>query len=415
MARAPLTTRLAGFGTSIFAEMTALASRHGAVNLGQGYPDFDGPEFVKDAAAAALRAGHNQYAPMPGLPALQRAVSDHERRFYGLEYDPQTEVTVHAGATEATFATLQALLDPGDEVVLFEPFYDSYLPGLALAGARPRVVPLRPPTFSFDVADLECAVGPQTRAVLLNSPNNPAGKVFSREELAAIADLCQRHELFAVTDEVYEHIVFEGTHVPLASLPGMRDRTVTISSAGKTFSLTGWKIGWACAPPGLTQAVRAVHQFTTFAVATPFQHAAAAALGAADEYFDRLRTDYRARRDRVCGGLAEVGFEVRPPEGTYFALADIRPLGFADDGAFCLALPERVGVAAIPVSAFLSDGGPRHLVRFAFCKDDATLDEGLRRLRLLRDRAGPAPDATGSPLSLPGSTRARGRGPTAER
>jgi N-succinyldiaminopimelate aminotransferase len=384
MARPPLTARLAGFGTSIFAEMTALASRHGAVNLGQGYPDFDGPEFVKEAAAAAMRAGQNQYAPMPGLPALQRAVADHERRFYGLEYDPVTEVTIHTGATEATFATLQALLDPGDEVVLFEPFYDSYLPGFALAGARPRIVPLRPPTFSFEAAELQRAVGPKTRAILLNSPNNPAGKVFSREELATIADLCRRHDLLAVTDEVYEHIVFQGAHVPLASVPGMRERTVTISSAGKTFSLTGWKIGWAGAPPALTQAVRAVHQFTTFAVATPFQHAAAAALRAPDEYFERLRANYRTRRDRVCAGLAEVGFEVHPPEGTYFALADVRPLGVDDDEAFCLALPERVGVAAIPVSAFLCDGGPRHLVRFAFCKDDPTLDEGLRRLRRLR-------------------------------
>jgi len=384
MARPPLTARLAGFGTSIFAEMTALAERHGAVNLGQGYPDFDGPGFVKDAAVAALRAGHNQYAPMPGLPALQRAVADHERRFYSLDYDPATEVTIHAGATEATFAALQSLLDPGDEAVVFEPFYDSYRPGFALAGARPRVVPLRPPTFSFDAKELERAVGGRTRLLLLNSPNNPAGKVFTREELERIADVCRRHDLLAVTDEVYEHIVFDGPHVPLASLPGMRERTVTISSAGKTFSLTGWKIGWTCAPPALTQAVRAVHQFTTFAVATPFQHAAAVALAAPDEYFEGLRSDYRGRRDRLCGGLAEAGFDVRPPEGTYFALADIRPLGFEDDAAFCLALPERCGVAAIPASAFLADGGPRHLVRFAFCKDDATLDEGLRRLQRLR-------------------------------
>ena len=364
--------------------MSALARQHGAVNLGQGYPDFDGPEFVKKAAIAALRAGHNQYAPMPGLPALQQAVADHQKRFYGIVHDPAAEVTIHAGATEALHAALAALLDRGDEAIVFEPFYDAYLPGITLAHAKARIVPLAPTELRLDPAALEAAVTPKTRLLVLNSPNNPAGRVFSRAELAAIAATSVKHDLLVVSDEVYEHVVFDGDHVPVATLPGMRERTVTISSAGKTFSLTGWKVGWSCAAPELAAAVRAVHQFVTFAVATPLQHAAAAALGAPDEYFTRLRDDYRARRDRLCDGLAEIGFGVRPPEGTYFALADIRPLGYDDDETFCRTLVERVGVAAIPVSAFAAGRRVRHLVRFAFCKDDATIDEGLRRLRRLK-------------------------------
>jgi len=383
--RPPLTRRLSAFGTSIFAEMTALALRHDALNLGQGFPDFDGPDFVMDAAVAAMRAGHNQYAPMPGILELRRAVAGHQRHFWGLEHDPDTEVTVHAGATGALCATLQALLDPGDEVVLFEPYYDAYRPGISLAGASERVVRLVPPDFTFDTAELEAAVGPKTRLLLLNSPNNPAGKVFTREELETIAEVCTRHDLLAVTDEVYEHIVFEGEHIPLATLPGMRERTVTISSAGKTFSFTGWKIGWTCAPPPLAAAVRAAHQFVTYAVATPFQHAMAAALQAPDEYYHDLCEGYRARRDRLCEGLADIGLDVAVPSGTYFANADIRPLGFEDDVAFCRVLPERVKVAAIPLSAFLLEGGPRHMVRFAFAKDLATLDEAVRRLRRLED------------------------------
>jgi N-succinyldiaminopimelate aminotransferase len=377
---------MAGFGTSVFAEMTALARRHAAVNLGQGFPDFDGPEVVKRAAAEAIASGHNQYAPMPGVPALQQAVSDHQRRFYGLSFDPETEVTIHAGATEALCATLAALVDPGDEVVVLEPFYDAYLPGIALAQAVARVVPLDPPAFRLDRAALEAAVSPRTRVVLLNTPMNPAGAVLSRAELEALADVCRRHDLVAVTDEVYEHILFDGEHVPLATLPAMRERTVTISSAGKTFSLTGWKVGWACAAPELSAAVRAVHQFVTFAVATPFQHAIALALRSPDDYYRQLAAEYRARRDRLCAGLAEVGFEVSPPAGTYFALADIRPLGFEDDMAFCRHLVETVGVAAIPASAFFTASRVRHLVRFAFCKDDATLAEGLRRLERLSPR-----------------------------
>jgi len=383
--RSVLTSRMRGFGTSVFAEFTHLANEHKAVNLGQGFPDFDGPDFVKEAAVAAIRTGHNQYERMIGLPALAEAVAAHQRRFYGLDYDPEREVTVYAGCTEAIFVALQALLEPGDEVVLFEPFYDAYRPGLAMAGASPRVVPLRAPEFALDPAALEAALTPRTRAIFLNSPNNPSGKVFSPQELDTIARVCRKHDLLAVTDEVYEHIVFEPAHAPLASRPGMRERTVTLSSTGKTFSLTGWKIGWSCAPPEITEALRMVHQFVTFCIATPFQHAMAAALGTNDDYYEGLRADYRARRDRLCEGLEEAGFGVRKPEGTYFALADIRPLGGDDDVAFCRALPARVGVAAIPVSAFYDGpGAPRHLVRFAFCKKDATLEEGLRRLRKLR-------------------------------
>ena len=383
--RPPLTHRLAPFGTSVFAEMTALALQHDAINLGQGFPDFDGPASVMDAAIAAMKAGHNQYAPMPGVPALREAIADHQRHFHGLDYDPATEITVHPGATGALCATFQALLDPGDEAIIFEPYYDAYRPGISLAGATERVVRLSPPNFTFDPAALEAAVGPKTRLVLWNSPNNPAGKVFSRGELETIADVCVRHDLLAVTDEVYEHIVFEGEHIPLATLPGMRDRTVTISSAGKTFSFTGWKIGWSCAAPPLAAAVRAAHQFVTYAVATPFQHAMAAALGAGADYYEELREGYRARRDHLCAGLADAGFVVEPPSGTYFANADIRPLGFDDDVEFCLGLPERVGVAAVPLSAFLLEGGPRHMVRFAFAKDVSTLDEAVDRLRRLRD------------------------------
>ena len=383
-----LTSRLQGFGTSVFAEYTALATKHGAINLGQGYPDFDGPEFVKEAGIAAIREGRNQYSPMIGLPELRQAVSEHQRRFYGLAYDADAEVTVYAGATEAIFSTLQALCDAGDEVVLFEPYYDSYPAGLAMAGAVARVVTLEGDDFRLDAKALEAAITPRTRALLLNSPLNPVGKVFTPAELEVLAEACRRHDLLAITDEVYEHLVFDGSHVPLASLPGMRERTVTISSTGKTFSLTGWKIGYTCAPPEITAALRSAHQFVTFAVNTPGQFAMSVALRAPDAYYDGFRAEYRVRRDRLCAGLREAGFAVTPPAGTYFAVADIRPLGYEDAVPFCRALPERVGVAAIPASAFYArpDAG-RHLVRFAFCKTDAVLDEGLRRLRRLKANA----------------------------
>jgi N-succinyldiaminopimelate aminotransferase len=278
-----------GFGTTIFAEMTRLAQAHGAVNLGQGFPDFDGPEFLHEAAVKAIREGKNQYCPTGGVPELARAIARHQERFWGLSYAPE-EVTVYAGATEAIFASLQALCDPGDEVVLFEPFYDSYLASVTMAGGIPRVVTLRDRPgegeagFAFDPAELEAAVGPRTRAILLNTPHNPTGKVFSRAELLQVAALAREHDLLVLSDEVYEHLVYEGEHVPPASLPGMRERTVTISSAGKTFSVTGWKIGWTCAPPELTRALQAAHQFITFCNGTPFQHAVAEALAAGDDY-----------------------------------------------------------------------------------------------------------------------------------
>lgn len=386
MTRLPwLTSRLQGFGTTIFAEMTGLALEHGAVNLGQGFPDFEGPAFIKQAAIAAIEAGHNQYCRTHGLPELNAAIAEHQRRFWGLDYDPETEVTVYAGATEAIYASLAALCEVGDEVVVFEPYYDSYRASVAMAGARERLVTLRGPDFAFDPAELRAAFSAKTRAILVNTPHNPTGKVFSRAELELIAELCREHDVLAITDEVYEHLVFTGEHIPLASLPGMRERTVQISSAGKTFSFTGWKIGHSCAPPALTRALRTAHQFITFCNGTPFQHAMAAAFRAPDDYFTDFLAGYRARRDKLCEGLAEVGLEVLTPAGTYFVQTDIRPLGYGDDVEFCRMLPARVGVAAIPTSAFYSrrETG-KHLVRWAFCKTDAVLDEALRRLAKLR-------------------------------
>jgi N-succinyldiaminopimelate aminotransferase len=377
-----LTSRLQGFGTTIFAEMTHLAVQHGAVNLGQGFPDFEGPVEIRDAAIEAIRAGHNQYCRSFGIPELNRAIAAHQKRFWALDYDPETEVTVFHGATEAIASSLQALLEVGDEVVLFEPFYDSYRATVAMAGASPRVVSLRDPGFAYDPAELERAIGPRTRVIVLNSPHNPTGKVWSRAELEHVALLCREHDLVAITDEVYEHLVFDGQHVPLATLPGMRERTVTISSTGKTFSFTGWKIGWACATPELSRALRTAHQFVTFCNGTPFQHAMAKALALPDAYYRQFTEDYRVRRDRLCDGLRAVGFEVLVPAGTYFVCVDIRPLGFDDDMELCRRLPEAVGVAAIPNSAFyLERHRGRHLVRFAFCKSDPVLDEGIARLR----------------------------------
>lgn len=377
-----LASRLQGFGTTIFAEMTQLAMRHDAVNLGQGFPDFEGPAEVRDAAIRAIQDGHNQYARSHGLPVLNEAIARHHARFYDLSFDPQTEVTVYNGATEAIFASIQALCEIGDEVVMFEPFYDSYRACVSMAGARERVVTLEHPGFTYAPEALEAAITPKTRAILLNTPHNPTGKVFSQDELAHIAELCVEHDLIAITDEVYEHLVFEGQHRPLASFPGMRDRTVTISSTGKTFSFTGWKIGFTLASPALTRALRTAHQFITFCNGTPFQHAMAVALDLGDDYYEGFVRDYRARRDRLCAGLADVGFDVSVPAGTYFVCADIRPLGFSDDMELCRRLPEQVGVAAIPNSAFYNrkEAG-KHLARFAFCKTDAVLDEGIERLR----------------------------------
>jgi N-succinyldiaminopimelate aminotransferase len=379
------------FGTTIFAEMSDLAVRTSAVNLGQGFPDTDGPAEMLDAAQAALRGGRNQYPPGPGIPELRAAVAAHQKRFWGLEYDPDGEILITAGATEAIAAAILALCEAGDEVVCFEPYYDSYAASIALSGATRRPVTLRPTAsgrYEFDPDELRAAFGPRTRVVLLNSPHNPTGKVFTADELSQIAQLCQEYDAYAVTDEVYEHLVFTDSasrHVPLATLPGMRERTVRISSAGKTFSCTGWKIGWASGPRPLVSAVTRVKQFLTYVNGAPLQPAVAVALGLPDAYFTGFRDDLQAKRDQLSAGLAAAGFDVLRPEGTYFVTADITPLGGKDGVEFCLGLPERCGVVAVPTQVFYDhvDAG-RHLVRFAFCKRPEVLADAVARLGKLR-------------------------------
>lgn len=378
--------RVAGMGASVFTEINVLAAQHGAINLGQGAPSFDGPEFIKEAAIAAIRAGHNQYARGAGTLELSRAIAAHQERFFGLTFDPEREITVYAGATEAIFASMQALIDPGDEVLLVEPFYDSYLASVRMAGGIAKAVALEAPDFKLDGDALAAAITPRTRMLVLNTPHNPTGRVFSREELDAVAELALRHDLIVLADEVYEHLVFEGQHLPLASWPGLRERTVTISSTGKTFSLTGWKIGYSCAAPPLTAALRGTHQFITFCQPAPFQLAMATALAAPDGYYAGFLAEYQERRQRLVDGLRAVGFGLGAPQGTYFVLADIRPLGFEDDVAFCRMLPERVGVAAIPPSSFyLHREKGRFLVRFAFCKQVELIDEAMARLKSLHN------------------------------
>jgi N-succinyldiaminopimelate aminotransferase len=386
----PLVGRMRPFGTTIFSEMSALAARTGSVNLGQGFPDTDGPPEMLAAAAEALRSGANQYPPLPGIPALRAAVVAHEQRFWGLERDPETEVVVTAGATEAVAASILGLCEPGDEVVCFEPYYDSYAASIALAGAVRRPVTLRPGPdgrYGFDAEELRAAFGPRTRMILLNTPHNPTGKVFTGPELALIARLCQEHDVYAVTDEVYEHLVFTDSpapHLPLATLPGMRERTLRISSAGKTFSCTGWKVGWATGPARLVSAAMRVKQFLTFVNAGPLQPAVAVALGLPDSYFTGFRDAMQSRRDRLVSGLTDAGFGVLPSEGTYFVTADITPLGGTDGVDFCRALPERCGVVAVPTQVFYDhrERGQR-LIRFAFCKREDVIDEAARRLRTL--------------------------------
>ncbi|MFF5334643.1 pyridoxal phosphate-dependent aminotransferase [Streptomyces sp. NPDC013181] len=385
-----LNRRLAEFGTTIFAEMSALAVRTGAINLGQGFPDTDGPEEIREAAARALRAGRgNQYPPGPGVPELRTAITDHQQRRYGLAYDPDSEVLVTTGATEAVAASLLALLEPGDEVIALEPYYDSYAACIAMAGATRVPVTLRPDTsagvYRLDLDELRAAVTRRTRLLLINTPHNPTGTVLSREELAAIADLACEHDLLVVTDEVYEHLVFEGEHLPLAGFPGMRERTLTISSAGKTFSYTGWKIGWVTGSPELVTAVRSAKQFLTYVSGGPLQYAVAEALRLPDRFYEELREDLRAKRDLLCAGLAEAGFAVYRPAGTYFVTTDIRPLDASGDGiAFCRALPERCGVVAVPNAVFYDhreQGAP--FVRFAFCKRTDVLGDAVARLKRL--------------------------------
>ncbi|MEE8601698.1 pyridoxal phosphate-dependent aminotransferase [Euzebya tangerina] len=384
-----LTSRLQGFGTTIFTEMSALARRHDAVNLGQGFPDFDPPSALVQAAEAAMAAGHNQYAPGRGVPSLRQAIADHDRRNYALDFDPDTEVIVTTGATEAMFASVQALVEAGDEVVVFEPVYDVYPAAIAMVGATVVGVPLRPVeeagarVWRFDPDDLEAAVTERTRAILLNSPHNPTGTVFSTGGLQAIADVATRHDLLVVTDEVYEHLVYDDErHTPIATLPGMRERTVRISSAGKTFSVTGWKVGWACAPAPVAAAIEAAKQWITFTSGTPFQHAIAEALSWGESYTAPLAAEYQARRDVLIDGLDDVGLGRTSSTSTYFVTADVRTLGFADDVDFCQRLPAEVGVAAIPCSVFhASPEDGRGWVRFAFCKSESLLAEGLERLR----------------------------------
>ncbi|MDN0198259.1 pyridoxal phosphate-dependent aminotransferase [Streptomyces sp. S.PNR 29] len=387
-ARPFLNRRLAEFGTTIFAEMSALAVRTGAINLGQGFPDTDGPEQVREAAVRALRDGRgNQYPPGPGVPELRTAVAAHQLRRYGLSYDPETEVLVTAGATEAIAASLLALLEPGDEVIAFEPYYDSYAACIAMAGGTRVPVTLRPGDGSFrlDLDELRDAVTDRTRLLLINTPHNPTGTVLTREELTAIAELAVERDLLVVTDEVYEHLVFdEAEHVPLATFPGMRERTVTIGSAGKSFSFTGWKVGWVTAAAGLVAAVRSAKQFLTYVSSGPFQYAVAEALALPDSYFASFRADMLARRDLLAAGLEEAGFTVFRPAGTYFITTDIRSLGEADGFTFCRTLPERAGVVAIPNGVFYDhreEGAP--FVRFAFCKQTDVLEEAVSRLKAL--------------------------------
>ena len=386
----PVNALLSATGTTVFTVMSALAQKHAAINLGQGFPDTDGPSDVVRAAADALADGRNQYPPLSGVPELRRAVAAANARFYGLEIDWESEVVVTSGATEAITACLMAVLNPGDEVVLIEPLYDTYLPVVRLLGAVPRLVRLAPPRWDLPRAELAAAFGPKTKAILLNSPMNPTGKVFTTAELAFIADLLQRHDAYAVCDEVYEHLTFDGwRHIPLMSLPGLFDRCMRIGSAGKTFSLTGWKVGYVSAPKALAGIIAKAHQNLTFTTAPNLQRAVAVGLAKDGTYFATLAGDLQAKRDRLGAGLAAIGFGVLPTYGSYFITADFAPLGFSgDDVAFCRQITERAGVCAIPVSAFYVTEPPRHYARFAFCKQDAVLDEAVARLgRHLRDAA----------------------------
>ena len=381
-----LTAKLQGFGTTIFAEMTGLAVATGSINLGQGFPDTDGPREVLDAAIAAINGGLNQYPPGSGMAVLREAIAAHQQRFYGLGYDPDGEVLVTAGATEALAGALLGMLDTGDEVVVFDPMFDSYAPCIALAGAIAKPVLLHPPHYTFDPAELRSAVTPRTKLILLNTPHNPTGRVFTAEEMQCIADLAIERDLVVVTDEVYEHLLFDGAqHIAMATLPGMRERTLSISSGGKTFNTTGWKIGWMCGPAPLVQAARTAKQFLTYVNGGPFQPAIALGLGLPDSFFDGLAADLQSKRDRLLPGLLEAGFTVFPTSGTYFVTVDIRSLQPDGDGmAFCRALPHRCGVVAIPNEVLYADkAAGRHLVRFAFCKRLDVLDEAVARLKTL--------------------------------
>ena len=379
--------RVAGFGTTVFVEINDLARQRNAVNLGQGAPDFDGPPEVLAAAVTAINGQLNQYAPGIGMPLLREAVARHAERFYDQKIDSQTEVLITSGATEAVFASILGLADVGDEVIVFEPVYDSYVPNMVMAGVKPRYVPLRGDHWNFDADELAKAFNPRTRAIIVNTPHNPTGKVYSREELSLIADLCRKHQVVAITDEVYEHILYDGiAHTRLATLPGMAQRTLTISSVGKSFSVTGWKIGWAIGPADLINAVNRAHQFITFAVASPLQAAAATALTLPLKYFQDLQMSYQSKRDRMLDVLGQAGFRVLKPQGSYFIMADWRnvaPRHVKDDVQFARWLTIEIGVACIPPSAFYQETDKemgRHLARFAICKKDETLAAAAERL-----------------------------------
>ena len=379
-------SRLRPFGNTIFTEISHRARQRGAVDLGQGFPDFEGPDFVKNAAKSGIDAESNQYPPSMGLPVLRERIAAGFHAQTGIGVDPDSNVTVTSGCTEALAASFLGLVEPGERVILLEPWYDAYPVGCALAGALPRFVTLRPPDFRLPEAELRAAFAEGARAIVFNTPHNPTGRVFDHDELALVAELCVSHDVIAFTDEVYEHIRFDGKpHLSLASYPGMWERTVTMSSVGKSFSLTGWKTGWAVAPEGLTAGVRAAHQFLTFTTPNPMQHGTAVALSAPQEYFEELRALYTSRRDLLAEGLDRLGFGVYTPEGTYFLLADHRPFGFSDDVAFVNHVIEHLGVAAIPPSVFYNDPADgAELVRFAFCKSEDTLRSALRRLEGIR-------------------------------
>ena len=390
-------TLLSATGTTIFTVMSVLAAKHGAVNLGQGFPDTEGPADVVRAAADALLDNRNQYPPMTGVPELRDAVAAINRRFYGIDVDPATEVVVTSGATEALADCLMAVLNPGDEVVLIEPLYDTYLPMVRMLGAVPRLVRLAPPRWELPRAELAAAFGPKTKAILLNTPMNPTGKVFTAAELAFIADLVAKHDCYAICDEVYEHLTYDGwRHIPLMSLPGMRERTMRIGSAGKTFSLTGWKIGYVTAPAPLATLVSKAHQNVIFATPPNLQRAVAMGLGKDDAYFVDFAAGLAAKRDRLSAGLAAIGMTALPAQGSYFVNADFAPLGFAgDDVAFCRHITEAAGVTAIPLSAFYAGDAPTHYARFAFCKKEAVLDEAVARLARHFQRPATALTGTG--------------------
>ncbi|KAJ4800957.1 Aminotransferase [Rhynchospora pubera] len=374
--------RLEKFKTTIFTQMSSLAIKHNAINLGQGFPNFDGPDFVKDAAIEAIKAGKNQYARGYGVPDLNSAIASRFQKDTGLIVDPEKEVTVTSGCTEAIAATILGLVNPGDEVVLFAPFYDSYEAVLSMAGANIKCITLRPPDFAVPLEELKSVVSANTKAIMINTPHNPTGKMFTREELEFIAQLCKENDVLVFTDEVYDKLSFEMDHISMASLPGMFNRTVTLNSLGKTFSLTGWKIGWAVAPPHLTWGVRQAHSFLTFATSTPMQFAAATALQTSDSYYEELKRDYLAKKAILVEGLEAVGFVVYPSSGTYFVVVDHTPFGFENDVAFCEHLIEEVGVVAIPTSVFyLNPEEGKNLVRFTFCKDEATLRGAVERMK----------------------------------